>query len=454
MARIPKFQPHDYATHLARTQIWRSDRGLLYRWQGTHWSALEDTEATSAAYHHLVVHQPEHVSPENAIRAVRAALMYLPALSQPVTDTVVVPCRNGYVHLSPMGGAPTLLPPDPELGIQHVLSVDYDQNAPTPSLFNRFLARALPWEDVRQRVQEYIGYTLLSDTRFQKAQLWLGEGANGKGVLANVVQHLHGAVAAAQLDDLAGFKLSALIGASLVYCDEVPKGRINEQLIKSLVAGEKVLVDRKHQAPLSLRLKGKWLVLGNHIPVITDHSTGFWRRWDLVPFGSSVPESERDPTLVDKLVHTELPGVLNWALEGLQRLLARNGFDPTLPQPMESMLRTAKAESNSILSWMQDVELASTPPDMLATRKARLYAAYKAWCAENGMQPFSSMKWWQFLERTFGDALQLKRRREKAGENPDWFCNLIPQAGMLCVPKHLSQTGTVDSSPRGTSARV
>jgi hypothetical protein len=48
------------------------------------------------------------------------------------------------------------------------------------------------------------------------------------------------------------------------------------------------------------------------------------------------------------------------------------------------------------------------------------------------------MKWWQQIEHSYGDKVLLKRKRETPRENPDWFCNLIPQAGAICLPKHLS----------------
>lgn len=437
MSRVTKFQPHDYATHLLTASGWCSDRAMLYRWKGTHWAAVNDTEATSDAYHWLVATQPSHVSPENAVRAVKAALMFLPALpdfDNLAHGSVVVPCRNGYVHIPANGAGPVeLLPAEPKLGVQHVLRVDFDPLAVKAPLFEAFLARALPWADVRDRVQEYIGYTLLPDTRFQRAQLWLGDGANGKGVLANIVQQLHGAVAAVRLDDLAGFKISGLIGASLVYCDEVPRGRIDEQQIKSLIAGERVQVDRKYQAPISLRLQGKWLALGNHVPAVNDHSTGFWRRWDIVPFGASIPDHERDPMLAEKIIRTELPAILSWAIAGLQRLLARNGFDTNLPAPMQDMLTSAKTESNSVQAWQVDVALVCA--DQLVMRKTQLYAMYKDWCATNGLQAYSSMRWWQHMERFFGDKLLLKRKRGAPDENPDWFCNLLPEAGGLILPK-------------------
>ena len=444
MTRPTKFAPHDYATYLTADGNWRSDRSMLYHWSGTHWTTVRDVSANAAAYHWLVTNQPDHVSPENAVRAVRAAIMFLPDLPEAsgvTPESLVVPCRNGYVHVPRAGNGPIRLEPaDKSLGVQYVLAADYDPAAEDAPLFDSFLERAIPWAEVRARVQEYIGYTLLPDTRFQRAQLWLGDGANGKGVLANIVQALHGTVAAVRLDDLAGFKLSGLVGASLVYCDEVPKGRIDEQLIKSLIAGERVQVDRKHQQPLSLRLQGKWLVLGNHVPVVTDHSVGFWRRWDLVPFGATVPERDRDPTLSDKIIFSELPAVLNWALRGLARLLSRNGFSPELPGPMFDLLRNAKTESNSILSWITDMDVVPIEIQdgdvgkQLIVRKSWLYSHYKEWCGENGVQAFSAMKWWQYIEKSYGDAVQLKRKRGRPTDNPDWFCNLVPKSGALCVP--------------------
>lgn len=275
MTRIKKFQPHDYATFLIQSKNFCSDRSLLYRWTDTHWQVVVDDEATSCCYHWLVKNQLDHISPKNAIEAVRAALMFLPALPDigcNNLNALVIPCQNGYVHLPNDGSAPVLMRPNPELGIRHVLTVDYDPLIKIAPTFEKFLARALPNQAVRDRVQEYIGYTLLPDTRFQRAQIWLGDGANGKGVLAKIVQKLHGAVAAARLNELGGFSLANLIGASLVICDEVPRGRIDEQILKTLVSGDKVNVPRKYLSSANLFLPGKWLVLGNHIPDINDHS--------------------------------------------------------------------------------------------------------------------------------------------------------------------------------------
>lgn len=422
-----KFQPHDYATYLLSSKKWRSDRNMLFKWVETHWSVINKQEDSEAdAYAWLVAKKPSHISPENAKRAVKAACLHLPALDDVALTSVIVPCKNGYVHMPAVGtGAPVLLPANPDLNVRHSLAVSYDASAPSAPLFEKFIRRALPDDDVRGRVQEYIGYTLLPDARHQKAQLWLGEGANGKGVLANVVQKLHGIVAAVQLQRLDGFNLEAIVGSSLIYVDEVPRGKFDEQMVKSLIAGERVPVTRKWQSTISLRLHGKWIVCGNHIPTVTDHSVGFWRRWDLVPFGETIPERERDPLLLDKILFGEMPAVLNWALAGLQRLLDRGGFKPELPHPMADLLHGARTDSNSIQAWMQDVRICLAPGGATPTRKTSIYTHYRDWCIANGLQAFSSTKWLQFLETQYQNRIIQKRQRGKGDKNPDWYINIV-----------------------------
>lgn len=419
---MPKaFEPHRYAEALRASGDMASESKMLYQWTGTHWQVVDDEEAEVAAYHWLVANSADFASGAHAKQAVRAAVLYLPRLTAP-TEDMVVPVSNGYVHVD--GGRLVLRLADPALGLRHVLRCAYDPAATAP-LFARFLQRALPDEAVRARVQEYIGYTFLADARFQTAQLWLGEGANGKGVLANIVQALHGNIAAVNLGALEGFKLSVLVGANLIYADEVPRARINEQLIKSMIAGERVQVDRKHRDPLSIHIRGKWVVCGNHLPAVADHSVGFWRRWDIVPFGATVPARERDPQLAKRIVETELSGVLLWALEGLLRLLARGGFEPEVPAAMAQALHEAKADTNSVMAWMDDVDV-SIGGDCRAT-KAEVFERYRNWCGDNALQTLGSTQFWTRL-RSSNKNLVCERRRIDGVQQ--YVCNVqVPERG-------------------------
>jgi len=422
----PTFKPHIYASHLVKSGGIASDSALLYRWTGTHWSPTDEDVAEREAYHWLVHQNADWASAENARKACRAACLFAPALPT-LTRRVVIPTRNGYVHLE--GNALVVREAAPNLGLTHVLGCEYIPSGPQPARFLRFIEHSLPDGAVRARVQEYVGYTLLADARYQRAQFWLGEGANGKGVLANIVQALHGRIAAIALDQLAGFHLSVLVGASLVYVDEVPRRPIDEQRLKSMIAGERIPIDRKYREPLSIHVRGKWLVLGNHLPAITDHSTGFWRRWDIVPFSVTVPEREREPLLAQTIIDTELSGVLSWALEGLVRLQTRGGFDPVMPAAMAAMLHEAKADTNSVVAWIDDYGIETKA--VCNTPKEAVFEHYRNWCSANAMREVSSVQFWKRMREHIKS---LEDGRIRIGNSQPRVCNIsLPATATVLV---------------------
>ncbi len=396
MSTTNTFKPIGFAEMLADTGDYASSGGLLYHWSGTHWTAVDYDGAVRLALEWIVDGKHGVANATNAVSAYKTAMLWLPELADP-TDMAVIPVRNGYLHID---SGVSLRPHDKTLKLRHVLNCDYLPGAPMPREFGAFLERIQPDPDVRSRIQEYIGYTLLPDARFQRAQLWVGSGANGKGTLANLVQALHARTAAVQLDRLEGFRLSNMVGASLIYCDEAPQRNINEQIIKSLIAGETVQIDRKYRDPISTRITAKWLALANQIPAIQDTSNGFWRRFDIVPFDVEIPASERDPMLANRIIAHELSGVLNWALEGLMRLLARGRFDECAPEAIQRAIRSARIETNSVQAWTDDRAIGlSTSVD---TSKTAVYGAYATWCKTNGMVPDSSPRFWKRLPDTLG----------------------------------------------------
>lgn len=402
-------------------QNWGSDGQSLWQWMATHWVFVEDHEAARFAFSWMLsVTAKTGVLPTPFLtkQAVQTAVLYLSKLPNISTDSPL-PLQNG--HLAIVNGQAILSPSDKSAGLRHLIKCDYNDQASSPVLFKTFLDRVLPDPEVQQRVQEYIGYTLLPDTRFQVAMWWIGSGANGKGVLANIVQALHGKVAAVQLDNLGGFALSGMIGASLIYCDEAPKRGVDEQAMKSLIAGESVLVDRKHRDPLTIRVTGKWLILANHVPALTDQSHGFWRRMEIVPFKVTIPNTEKIPLLAEKIINTELPGVLNWALEGLMRLLARGQFSLSVPPEMETAKLKGQLETDSVAAWMDDESIVFEGDPK--THKYLVYSAYSTWCRENGMCALGAPKFWSYLG-THVPGLQLSRKTLADGRKPH-TCNLV-----------------------------
>ncbi|WP_341645945.1 DNA primase family protein [Thauera sp. SDU_THAU2] len=380
---------------------------IFYEWTGNNWQVLKDKYGEAFAFAWMKSKALDSIS-KNLARTAWTTLK-LDLLSQKKKikpQGIVIPCDGTYVIVSDAGEI-SAVEPAKEYYCTYSLACPYVPDAPTP-LFNAFLEQVLPDEQLRQRVQEFVGYTLLPDHRFQRAAMWLGAGANGKGVLSNIVQALHSDVAAIQLDNKSRFGLSGLYNASLIVADELPPGKLDEGRLKSITAGEPVFIDIKGQEPITTRVRGKLLVLGNNFPSVDDASDGFWRRWEVIPFKTTIPLEQRDPKLAEKIIEQELAGVLNWALAGLQRLLKRNGFDPARPAAMEEVLKSAKLVADDVTGWLSDRVQTVTGP--LATKKADIYSDYHRWCTDNDFVPRPTQGFWLKLKRCRTDMTAKKVR--------------------------------------------
>lgn len=301
---------------------------LLYRWTGEYWRVVEPAQAEKNAFAWLsTADRCDYASAKRAQSLVSACLLHVDPVPKPrntTADHLLIPVKNGVIRIDDDGAE--LIPPDRKQGLLYQLPCVFDSAAQAP-VFEKFLNQILPDPDIRSLVQEYVGYTLTGDTRYQVAQLWIGEGANGKSTLTDIVRALHAKTAALDMGKLTGFQIEPLIGATLVQVDEMPQN-VDQQRFKTLVSGGLAMVERKHRDNLIIEPTAKWILCGNHLPVIRDQSTGFWRRLQIVPFGVHIPTGERDGLLAKKIIDNELAGVLNWSIAGLLRLNARGHFPP------------------------------------------------------------------------------------------------------------------------------
>jgi len=371
-----------------------TDGSLLYRWNGQIWKPVEPDEAERQAFRWLGAHPDYFVkaTPKLAASCAVAAVINarrLPSFSN--TKHVVLPLKNGYLHID-TDGSIRLEQPEKRFGLYYTIGCDFDLAAAAAE-FMRFLEAVLPDADVRAWVRAYIGYTLMSDTRYQKATFWLGGGSNGKSTLGEIIAALHVKTAAMKLDKLDDFKLVPLIGASLVYVDETPI-RIDEQQLKMLISGGLVQVDRKFREPLSLRPTAKWIICGNSLPAISDHSHGFWRRIAVVNFERNFAEHEQDPLLPSRIIENELAGVLLWAISGLVEVL-KAGRLPPLPSAMQRAVENGKRETSSVLAWLDDDRIEQDAEAW--TPRAEVYLDYKSWASERGFSPVNETKFWRQL---------------------------------------------------------
>ena len=403
-----------YSRLLDGTVVGQAD-GLLYQWVKSHWQVIETRRAESAAHLLLDAFYAEGGTARKAVDAPKLAVSAPSLYKVPVTrrwDEVggaIIPCADVTLDIAPDG---TVTPREPSKddGLRYCVNARWgDTDKPSPE-FDKFISDTLPDPAVRRLVQQYVGYTLISDTRFQVAQWWFGNGANGKGFLAQIVSALHRKVSAADIEDLGGFGAENLIDASLITVDETPK-RIDEQKLKSAISGDDMNINRKYHVPVTVRLRAKWLLRGNDKPALSDQTDGIWRRLQIIEFTEKFEGNRRDDMLADRIVENELPGVLRWAVDGLVMLLQAGGFKD-IPESVQAAKREMQVETDNVLGWWvaKDVQVCDAP----RTSKDSAYRNYSVWCKDSGMMPLGAPRFWvrvrSIVERDYGELVQSQIR--------------------------------------------
>ena len=82
------------------------------------------------------------------------------------------------------------------------------------------------------------------------------------------------------------------------------------------------------------------------------------------------------------IIANELRIVLDWALNGLSRVIARDFRESVLPVAMVRARQNAVAQTNNVQSWVYDCGVAVKPGT--TTEKGLLYEHYVKYCQKNG----------------------------------------------------------------------
>jgi len=227
-----------------------------------------------------------------------------------------------------------------------------------------------------------MGYGLTTDNRYEKAFLLFGEGDNGKSVVLNIMKALfQGYVSVLRLSELNHtFRPAALIDKLVNISSEGESSDlIDDPIIKTLISGEELMVERKYRDAFAFRPFAKIVVASNHLPRTRDKSHGYFRRWLMLHFMVMIPEEQKDTTLSKKIIENELDEIFYGALVGLQRLRRDKGF--TVPSSSRLLLQQYQEMLNPVLVFFKEC-LKAIPAAHV--KIGELYSRYRDWCEVNG----------------------------------------------------------------------
>jgi putative DNA primase/helicase len=277
------------------------------------------------------------------------------ANDQGISPFEMLACKNGLLHIP----SRKLLAHTPDFFNQVAVPFPYEACAPEPVEWLSFLASL--WGDDAEAIrtlQEMFGYFLTPDTSQQKLFLLIGPTRSGKGVICQVLRHLLGSenVPGPTLASLSqNFGLAPLIGKQLAIIADARIGaRSDQQIIAerllSISGEDSLTIDRKYLPAWTGRLPVRFLIASNELPYLADVSGALAKR-----FITSVLTKTffgREDHGILKRVLAELPSILNWALDGRDRLAARGHF--VQPSSSNEVIQELEDLSSPISAFLRE----------------------------------------------------------------------------------------------------
>jgi putative DNA primase/helicase len=430
----PPSSPMPVARHLVDTQFTRDNcltlrywRGSWWWWRTAHWTELDDHGVRTMLYRfveHAVYLNGAKFAPwaptRRKITDLTDALAAVCQLSQNTNcpcwlddeqrNGVIVSVANGLLDVEKR----KLLPHTPQYFNATSVPFNYDPKAPLPERWLKFLNQLWPSDpDAIKVLGEWYGYIISGKLDLHKILMTVGPTRGGKGVIARVLTALIGRdnVCGPTLNSLGGeFGLQPLLGKSLAIISDARfvgknSGIVVERLLS--ISGEDTLtVNRKYKDQWSGKLPSRLHIISNELPRLGDASEAITGRIVLLLLTTSWLGKE-DHTLEDAL-KGELTGILNWALDGLHRLVIENGNRFTRVSSSDDAVTVMRDLASPVGAFVREQCITGAAHQINVDD---LYAAYKQWAEDNGHTKHDKSTFGRNL-RAAVPAITLTRPRE------------------------------------------
>lgn len=298
-----------------------------------------------------------------------------------------LPVANGMVELA---SGELLANPKEKLATR-ASPYAYTAGAACPG-WEAVIARALPGE-LAPFFQRLLGYSLMGNPCEQRFFMLWGKGADSKSTVARVMSGLLGSLLIrpagetflASDNEITGSApradLMCFLHARIAFAPEPDSRRkLDKELIKRLT-GEDGLSARPPYGRKVIEFETPTVVfmLANHLPGCEEADDAAWRRLTLIPFDHTVPETERDVTLVQTLLTNEAEGILAWLIEGAQAY-ARDGLQ--VPEVVRQRTAAWRRQVGRIERFVDENCIREG-----STRVAELHLKYRAICMAEQIHP-------------------------------------------------------------------
>lgn len=305
--------------------------------------------------------------------------------NEPIADANLIAFKNGIYNIV----TDTLSGFSPDIVITNQIPWEYKSSAYSEIADNVLNKMACQDSEIRQLLDECIGYCFFRRNELSVSMFLTGEKSNGKSTFLQMLQDVLGIqnISTLGLDELdERFSVATMFGKLANVGDDISDDFLHGRAIahfKKVVSGNMIKAENKGQDPFFYKPTVKLIFSANQIPRMKDRTGAVLRRMVIIPFNAtfSKDDPDFDPYIAWKLKDADVMEYLvRIGIEGLKRILENHGF--TQSAKVDAEIKEYTEYNNPILLFLGEIER-----DEIINQETRLvHSQYELFCDDNGFQ--------------------------------------------------------------------
>ena len=299
----------------------------------------------------------------------------------------------------------------PEYTITNKIGWNYDPNAKSELVDTVLDQISCNSRQLRDLMEEMVGYCFYRRNELRKSFILVGDKANGKSTLLDMICTMLGEanVSALDLAELdSPYKTAELFGRLANIGDDIGDHFIkNPAMFKKLVSGDRVSARKIYEGPFDFSNYAKFLFSANEIPRIRDRTGAVLNRLIIIPFRATFDKDSGtyDPYIKYKLRAPEcMEYLIQLGVKALQRVLLQDGF--TVCDDVTKELNEYELTNNVVLNFFKELDVEN---DIVGIPTREVFLRYEIWCTENAVQKMSNIEFSKIVKKHFGLVIVDKR---------------------------------------------
>ena len=305
--------------------------------------------------------------------------------NSPVADANLIAFQNGVYNIV----TDTLVGFSPDMVITNQIPWNYRPDAFSDLADKTLNKMACQDPEIRQLLDECIGYCFYRRNELSVSMFLTGEKANGKSTFLQMLQDVLGTQNTSNLglDELEErFAPATMFGKLANIGDDISDEFLRGKAIahfKKIVSGNMLKAENKGADLFFYKPFVKLIFSANQIPRMKDRTGAVLRRMVIIPFNATFSKNDPDydPYIAWKLKDQEVMEYLcKIGIDGLKQILINRSF--TQSKKVDEELKEYTEYNNPVLLF-----LAETDKEEIINQETKLvHSKYEIFCHDNGFQ--------------------------------------------------------------------